>query len=151
MEKVFSHTLCSYQDLVASHLLKMMAFELPPEPVLMVQPTDSGKSTIPLTCAVVIGGVTFIIENTLALVSDQDSKIPSLLNPGMKVIKSYQFDKFKSPDELQHLLDGLLTHLSKNPMASIICYLSLETLIHMITARFVHQLVKEKKLNLFDA
>ena len=54
-----------------SHLLKMMAFELPPEPVLMVQPTGSGKSTVPLTCAIVTGGVTFIIENTLALASDQ--------------------------------------------------------------------------------
>ena len=49
----------------------MMAFELPPEPVLMVQPTGSGKSTVPLTCAIVTGGVTFIIENTLALASDQ--------------------------------------------------------------------------------
>ena len=41
----------------------------------MVQPTGSGKSTVPLTVAVVNGGITVIIEYTLALCTDQTSKI----------------------------------------------------------------------------
>ena len=149
MEKVFSRTPRSYQGLVVSHLLKTMAFELPPEPVLMVQPTGSGKSTIPLTCAVVPGGVTFVIENTLALASDQASKVASLVNPGIKVVKSYQLDKFKTNNELQRLCDGILAHLSKNPSTSFVCYSSPKTLVNATTVSFVDQLVKERRLNLF--
>lgn len=43
----------------------MMTIESTPEPVLMmIQPAGSGKSTIPLTCSVISGGITIIIENT---------------------------------------------------------------------------------------
>ena len=41
-----------------------------PEPVLLVQATGSGKPSIPLTCAIVDGGISIVIENTLALSSD---------------------------------------------------------------------------------
>ena len=149
MQKVFNRTPRLYQGPVISHLLKMMAFELPPEPVLMVQPTGSGKSTVPLTCAVVTGGVTFIIENTLALGSDQASKVPSLVTSSIKEIKSYQLDTFKSPVELQSLCDGILSHLSSNKMTSFICYTSPETLLNDITVQFVQKLVTNKQLNLF--
>ena len=149
MEKIYNRTPRSFQRLVISHLLKMMAFELQPEPVLMVQPTGSGKSTIPLTCAVVTGGVTFIIKNTLALASDQASKIPSLVNSSVKEIKAYQFDTFKAPDELQRLCDGILNHLSKYPTTSFICYSSPETLLNKITVQFMKTLVERNKLNLF--
>ena len=46
----------------------MLSGELPTnQPVLMIQPTGSGKFFVPLTTSVVDGGITIIIENTLAL------------------------------------------------------------------------------------
>ena len=53
----------------------MMANIIPCEPVLLVQATGSGKSAVPLTCAVVNGGMSIIVENTLSLGSNQTSKI----------------------------------------------------------------------------
>ena len=44
-----------------------MELQFEPNPILLVQRTGSGKSTIPLTCAVVDGCKTRIIENTLVL------------------------------------------------------------------------------------
>ena len=48
----------------------MMAFEITPEPALMIQSTGASKFSIPLTCSIITGGVTVIIKNMLALFSD---------------------------------------------------------------------------------
>ena len=70
MHAVWQRSPCAYQVVDIPHLLKMMAGELCPEPVLMVQSTGSSKSAVPLTAAVIDGGVSIIVENTLALESD---------------------------------------------------------------------------------
>ena len=75
MQCVWGRTPRHYQAIVIPHILRMMAGVIPPNPVLMVQSTGSGKSAIPLTLASVDGGVTIVIQNTLALGSDQCSKI----------------------------------------------------------------------------
>ena len=66
MEAVWSRTPRGYQIDVIPHIIKMMLGNSTPEPVLLVQGTGSGKSTVPLTSAVVDGGVSIVIENTLA-------------------------------------------------------------------------------------
>ena len=75
MEQVWSQSPRGYQSHVITHILRMMSFTCQPEPVLLVQSTGSGKSSVPLTCSVVDGGITIIVENTLALSSDQASKV----------------------------------------------------------------------------
>ena len=149
MEKVFSRTPRSYQSSIIAHILKMMSGEDPAEPVLMIQPTGSGKSTVPLTCSVVQGGVSIVVENTLALGSDQSSKISSIVNPGVKNIKSYQLDTFKAPSELKRLCDSILKHITSNSSTSIICFSSPETLVHSVTVNFIQQLISKSKLNFF--
>ena len=67
------------------------------QPVLMVQPTGSGKSTVPLTIATVDSGITIIIENTLLLGTDQSSKVNIIANSKPKqFVKSYHLDSFKN-------------------------------------------------------
>ena len=148
MHSTFNRTPRPFQSAIISHLLKMMAFEIPPEPVLMIQPTGSGKSTIPLTCSIVTSGVTIVVENTLALSSDQTSKISSLVTTGSKDIKAYQLDIFKLPHELRRLVNAILKHTSLNVCTSIICFTSPETLLNPICIRFVKKLIDSNKLNL---
>ena len=149
MQKMFNRTPRNYQGPVISHILKMMTNELPPEPILMVQPTGSGKSTVPLTCSVIPGGVTIILENTLALASDQTSKVKSIVRSNVKTVKSFQLDTFKAPAELERLYNGILKHIQNNSSSSIICFSSPETIVNPLSINFVKKLVGDKKLNLF--
>ena len=149
MQETFNQSPHPFQSVVISHLLKMMAFSVTPESVLMIRPTGSGKSTIPLTCSIVAGGVTIIIENTLALSSDQTSKIKSLVTSQSKAMKEYQLDIFKVPDQLQQLLNAIILHTENNKNTSIICFLSPETLLHPISIAFIKNLVKKKIADFF--
>ena len=58
MSEVFNCTLCGFQCDVIPHLIKMLSGALPEQPVLMIQPTGSGKSSMPWTTAVVNNSVT---------------------------------------------------------------------------------------------
>ena len=60
-----------YQRDIIPHILKMLNGNLPCEGVMLVQGTGSGKSFVPQTVTVVDGGATVVIENMLALGSDQ--------------------------------------------------------------------------------
>ena len=122
MQKMFNRSPRLYQAQIITHILKMMSNELPPEPILMVQPTGSGKSTVPLTCAIIPGGVTIILENTLALASDQTSKVKSIITSNVKPVKSFQLDTFKSNEELQRLFDAILNHTDKNDSSVPLLY-----------------------------
>ena len=77
MLRVYGTRPKGFQSVLIPHILKMIAGAIPSSPILMVQPTGSGKSAVPATVAVVDGGVTIVIENTLALAADQCSKIVS--------------------------------------------------------------------------
>ena len=61
--------------------------------MLIVQPTESGKSSIPLTTSIIDSGIMIIIENTLALGSKQCFKINYLVSLyDIKNIQSYHLD-----------------------------------------------------------
>ena len=49
----------------------MLDGTLPKLTILMIQPTCAGKSSVPLIVAVINGNITLVIENTLALGTDQ--------------------------------------------------------------------------------
>ena len=141
MKKVFNCASCSCQTKTITHILKIMPNEISPEPVLMIQPTRSGKSTVPLTCSVIPDGVTIIVKNTLALGSDQSSKLLSLVMSSIKNVKSYQLDTFKSTTELKCLCEAIIKHTSINSSTSIVCFTSPEILVQTITVQFIQQLV----------
>ena len=64
MQSVWGRTPRLYQSGVIPHILKMMCNVGFSEPILMVQSTGTGKSSVPQTLSTVDGGVTIIIQNT---------------------------------------------------------------------------------------
>ena len=127
----------------------MMAGVIPPNPVLMVQSTGSGKSAVPLTLASVDGGVTIVIQNTLALGSDQCSKIKLLSASSPKPVKTFQLDTFKNKTELASLCSSILMHCIHNSTTLIIIFASPEALLQTVCIDFVEELVSKKLLQLF--
>jgi superfamily II DNA helicase RecQ len=72
------HPKC-HQHTVIPYLVQMMNKTIPPQAILLVQSTRSGKSVVSQTATIMNKGVTIIIENTLAISSDQISKMQQKL------------------------------------------------------------------------
>ena len=108
-------------DVVISHIIKMMVGKIPKQPVLMVQPTGAGKSAVSLTAAIVDGGVTFIIENTLALGTYQASKLELTANSNhCQFVKSILLDSIKSvKQQRRSILTSIIQHCTDNINSSI--------------------------------
>ena len=75
METVWKKKPKPFQADVTKHVLQMGKADKKVAPTLLVRGTGGGKSLVMQTIAVIKGGVTLIIENTLSLSSDQMSKI----------------------------------------------------------------------------
>ena len=149
MKAVWGRTPRGYQSYIIPYLLHMLSGNISLDPVLLVQSTGSGKSMVPLTCAVVDGGVTIIIENTLALGADQVNKVKqSNLLPNKKVI-SFQLDMIKSELDEKDLSTTILQHLSSNIDTSIILYTSPETLLKDVWTELLSSLIENNLLCLF--
>lgn len=149
MQSIWSRSPRGYQNIVIPHVLRMMANVYPPEPVLVVQSTGSGKSTIPLTCSVVDGGVTIIVENTLALGSDQVTKVLLNATNSHKHVKAYQLDVFKSKTDQNDLSDAIIDHCTSNNDTSIIIFSSPETLLKKTWKEFITRIIALDYLRLF--
>lgn len=149
MKQIWNRTPRSYQGPVISHLLQMMALNIHPDPVLLVQSTGSGKSTVPLTCSVVDGGISIIIENTLALGSDQSSKVKHLASTDVKNVKSFHLDMFKSNSDRDLLFKAIISHCTFNYESSIILFTSPEAILHPLSLGFIKNIVSLDMLNLF--
>ena len=122
---------------------------IPKQPVLMVQPTGSGKSTVPLTVAVVDGGITLIIENTLALGTDQSSKIDLIAkSSSLRNIKSIHLDSIKGSKMQKTISASIIHHCKSNRNTSIIIFSSPETLLKFVWTEFLIDCEKLKLLNL---
>ena len=129
MLSVWSRAPRSYQNKVIPHLLKMMAGHIVCAPTLLVQSTGSGKSSVPLTAAVVDGGVTIILENTLALGSNQRFKVLKDSNLSTKYVKGFQLDLFRSKEDKASLSAASMSHLSSNISTSLITRIYFKVLI----------------------
>ena len=149
MAAIFNRQPRGFQLDVITHLLKMLSGSIPKQPVLMVQPTGSGKSTVPLTVAVIDGGITIVLENTLALGTDQSSKIDIIAKSSRKrTIKSIHLDSIKG-SKLQHSISkSLVKHCKGNKNTSIIIFSSPESLLKPIWTKFVLDCAKHDILNL---
>ena len=129
MRSVWGRSPRLYQAYVIPHLLKMMCNIIPPAPVLLVQSTGTGKSSVPLTAATVDGGITVIVQNTLALGSDQALKISLLAQNSCKNVKAYQLDSYKDDEILDMLCQAIIDHCVSNIDTSIILFTSPECLL----------------------
>jgi superfamily II DNA helicase RecQ len=91
----------------------MLTKDVPPEALLLVQPTGSGKSAVPQTTSVVTNGVSIIIKPTLALSSDQASKFAMALKENGVIVHSYQLDLFKKDKDRRELSNKIISVLNK--------------------------------------
>ena len=73
MQELFGFTPRPFQKLVTPHIIKMKNDHC--SPVLLVHGTGGGKISTYQTIAIVKGGITLVVQNTLSLSSDQMSKI----------------------------------------------------------------------------
>ena len=138
MLHTFNCTPCGFQLVIIPHLLKMQAGTIPCQPVLMVQPTGSGKPSVPLTYSVVDGGLTIIIENTLALGTNQSTKLKSIASSTSRCyVKSIHLDSVKKPCQQTPLSKATLKHLQHNHNTSLIVFTSPETLLKSVWIKFV--------------
>ena len=149
MESMWGRTPRLCQSVVIPHLLRMMCGVLLPSPVLLVQSTGTGKSSVPLTAATVDGGITIIVQNTLALGSDQVSKIATTANSSAKHVKSYQLDAHKDKEVLSNLCDAIVHHCMLNIDTSIIIFTSPEYLLKPHVMSFFVSVVEKDLLRLF--
>ena len=129
MLRVYGTRPKGFQSVLIPHILKMIAGAIPSSPILMVQPTGSGKSAVPATVAVVDGGVTIVIENTLALAADQCSKIVSnAMDTSSQSIRPYHLDMIKNDNEIDEISSSIISHCAHNKSTSFILFTSPETL-----------------------
>ena len=99
METMWNRTPNDFQSEVIPFILQMIAKDITPQPILLVQPTGSGKSSVPQTSSVVSSCVSFIVECTQSLGSDQASKMnPSSTSNGC-LVYAYQLDLYKNNSE----------------------------------------------------
>ena len=69
MEEVWDHSPNQFQSEIIPLIIQMMAGDLTPEALLLVQPTGSGKLSVPQTASVITSSAMIIIKLTLLLSS----------------------------------------------------------------------------------
>ena len=101
-------------------------------PSWIVQPTGTGKSVIPQALSLVNGGVAAVIKNTLALSSDQVSKLERLNSNLLLAVQLDQLKSYSDKDICRHLLNSM--HRNKSIIATMI-FTSPECLMNEFWAR----------------
>jgi hypothetical protein len=137
-----------YQRHVIPHILKMMNGNIPSEGIMLVQGTGSGKSSVPQTVAVVDGGVTIVIENTLALGSDQRSKIAAANDYDGGKVLGIQLDELKSNIDQQKLCRSIRNNMHKESTTAIILFTSPETIARPVWLELIKYLIEKKILKM---
>ena len=155
MEEVWGRTPNRFQIEIIPTILQMLTKDVIPEGLLLVQPTGSGKSSVPQTASVVTNGVTIIIEPTLALSSDQSSKFDSASNDHGGVVYSYQLDLYKNDNDRQLLSNNIVSVLKRKKhqdiqsgIVSFVLFTSPEALVLPIWTNLIDELLKIDMLNL---
>ena len=155
MEEVWGRSPNRFQIEIIPTILQMLTNDLRPEALLLVQPTGSGKSTVPQTASVVTNGVSIIIEPTLALSSDQASKFEKASKDFGGLVYSYQLDLYKKEDERQRLSTDILSVMHDKKaqdtqigIESFVLFTSPEALVLPVWMRLVDELINIEMLNL---
>ncbi len=135
-----------YQLDVITKLLKMVSMEIDRQGILLVQATGSGKSSVPQMVAVVDGGITVIIENTLALSSNQISKFDKVTNDEKYNIVTFHLDEIKLEKDREDVTSLIKHGIADNPTLSLILFSSPESLLEPIWMGLMSWAIEADKL-----
>ena len=106
MQAIWNRTPVDFQREAVPRLLMMRCVPNTPQALLLVQGTGAGKSAVAQTVGIVDCGVTLVIEETLALAADQQSKVKSASNANGPVL-AYLLDSIKKTNLIKKLEDKL--------------------------------------------
>ena len=120
MQGVWNRTPIDFQREAVPRLLIMRCVPNTPQTLLLVQGTGAGKSAVAQTVGIVNRGITLVIEETLALAADQQSKVKSASNANGLVL-AYQLDTVKKPNLIKKLEDKL-SGMKSGKNASVFLY-----------------------------
>jgi superfamily II DNA helicase RecQ len=134
-----------FQKKVIAHLLKMINCTIHPQALLVLQSTGGGKSAIPQTAAVTDGGVTIILKNTLALSTDQRSKIKQLNSNKMFL---FHLNSVKSKADKELLSMCLIPVLECDDQISVLLFTSPECIVDEIWINMIKKLLDSNFLKL---
>ena len=108
-----------------------------------------GKSMVLLTCVLIDGGATVVIENILSLGADQLGKVNNTANDNVKFVKSYKLDIAKSKEEEKVLCVSIISHLTANIDSSIILHSLPILILKNVWFRPITQLIENEMPQLF--
>ena len=145
MSTALHHTPRGFQRDVIPYILRMKrTTHNPIHPVLLVQGTGGGKSSVYQTIGVIKQGVSLIIENTLSLSSDQLSKIKQI-SERIPNVHCFQLDSLKTETSRSSLATQL-SKLDSKSNATIFLFSSPESVIKEPWQSLLSQLINKDVL-----
>ena len=118
MQSVWNRTPNPFQAELIPLILQMIANDKVPEPILLVQSTSSGKSSIPQTASVTTSGVTAIIERAQSSGSNQVSKIKHASKSNGPLFCALQLDMYKVNNNYSAFARRKLSAISEKNLQS---------------------------------
>ena len=146
MREIWNRTPNDFQREAIPRLLMMRCTPNIPQALLLVQGTGGGKSAVAQTVGVVDCGVTLVIEELLAVATDQKSKVLSASNAYGPIL-AYQLDSMKDPSLVNKLQTKLLA-LKKTSNCTIFLYSSPECLMRQPWRTLMIRLINNGVLKL---
>ena len=146
MREIWKRTPNEFQQEAIPRLLMMRCAPNVPQALLLVQGTGGGKSAVAQTVGVVDCGVTLVIEELLAVATDQKSKVRTASNEYGPVL-AYQLDSLKNPLLISKLQTKLLD-MNKTSNTTIFLYSSPECLMRQPWRTLIIRLINNGVLKL---
>ena len=146
MQEIWKRTPNEFQQEAIPRLLIMRCAPNVPQALLLVQGTGGGKSAVAQTVGVVDCGVTLVIEELLAVATDQKSKVRTASNEYGPVL-AYQLDSLKNPLLISKLQTKLLD-MKKTSNTTIFLYSSPECLMRQPWRTLIIRLINNGVLKL---
>ena len=146
MQEIWHRTPIDFQREAIPCLLIMRCTTSIPQALLLVQGTGGGKSAVAQTVGVVDCGVTLVIEELLAVATDQKTKVKSASNAYGPVL-AYQLDSIKNPLVVEKLKSKLLL-MNKKSNSTIFLYSSPECLMRQPWRSLMVSLIRNGVLKL---
>jgi superfamily II DNA helicase RecQ len=146
MDKALGYTPHPFQHNIIKHIIRMKSSSsaTPTKPILLVQGTGGGKSSVYQCVGVIKRGVSLIIQNTLSLSSDQLSKIDKI-SQRLPRVYAIQLDSIKELHQ-QNLLIATLSSLSSTTNCTFYLFASPECLIKQPWQRLIDTLIHNEVL-----
>ena len=114
---------------VTSKLLMMNLNKVPTNPILMEQPTGSGKTLIPLTYGTIVKGVIIFIVNTLSLASGQCNRVKQVNKLHGHAVSSIHLNNIQSSSQKKYV-SKYLCEMKSTTNTTIFLYSSPDLLSH---------------------